>query len=371
MRIAAFYGPVWIIILFDIFIYVRVGFVVFKWRRNLISLDLNRNTPPQAQSDHKPRPTYEVNVVSQVPHARTRSFNSTRPTSQAPSTTSKDPLSPSHARFASIEERFSENPVAAPVNTTVHHRPSQAQPQAKVVDANRATLSYCYTACLFFLALIVTWVPSTINRLYTLIDDSDSPSPFALDFTSSLVLPLQGFWNLVIYVVTSWAACRALWNDSVASCAARRQRHSGALKMQPLGSGNLRPQTGRDPYPLSPRESNQWVRKETHVNGRASDADSETIRERADIVMSLDAHGRVIKQGRGQFDWSNATGSPTSPINALPPDDLRSSYSSRTFAGSQSHSSRNSRRSYGSNQTHSRQTSGHIPEPQRGPSPRT
>lgn len=351
LRIAAFYGPVWIIILFDIFIYVRVGLVVFKWRRNLLSLDLQRQTPPQPPPDSKPRGTYEVNVVSQVPHSRTRSLSSIRPMS----TTSKDPLSPSHARFASVEDRFSGQSAETHVNTTVHHRPSQPQSKGKVVDANRATLSYCYTACLFFVALIVTWVPSTINRLYTLIDDSSQPSPFALDFASSLVLPLQGFWNLVIYIVTSWAACRALWNDAIGSCATSRQRHSAHMKMQPLGSGNLHRQ-GRDPYPLSPRDSGAWPR---NADDKSSEADSETLRERADVVMSLDAHGRVIKQGRGQFDWSSPTGS-RSPINAMP-DDIGPAHHSRSYSGTQS--SRNSRRSYGSHATYSRPISEQIHEP--------
>lgn len=283
--------------------------------------------------------------------------------SVARSTTSKDPLSPTHARFASIEDRFSGQSAETQVNTTVHHRPAQPLPKPKAVDANRATLSYCYTACLFFVALIVTWVPSTINRLYTLIDDSNQPSPFALDFASSLVLPLQGFWNLVIYVVTSWAACRALWNDSMASCATRRQRTSAALKMQPLGSGSLHPQ-GRDPYPLSPRHSGSWPQNDAHADGKASEADSETIRERADIVMSLDAHGRVVRQGRGQFDWSNVSGD-RSPINNIvddtyQPPESRSSHSS-------ARASRTSRRSYGSYLTHSRQGSG---QQARGPSPR-
>jgi hypothetical protein len=30
---------------------------------------------------------------------------------------------------------------------------------------------------------------------------------------SATVLPLQGFWNAVIYAVTSWAACKALLEE--------------------------------------------------------------------------------------------------------------------------------------------------------------
>jgi hypothetical protein len=31
-----------------------------------------------------------------------------------------------------------------------------------------------------------------------------------LFFASAFVLPLQGFWNAIIYIVTSWAACKCM-----------------------------------------------------------------------------------------------------------------------------------------------------------------
>jgi hypothetical protein len=30
---------------------------------------------------------------------------------------------------------------------------------------------------------------------------------------SAFVLPLQGFWNALIYAVTSWSACKSFWED--------------------------------------------------------------------------------------------------------------------------------------------------------------
>lgn len=365
LRIAAFYGPVWIIILLNIFVYVRVGLVVLRWRRNLISLDLKAHTPTQPHRGPKVRPTYEVNVVSQVPHSRTRSLSSNRPLSAVHSTTSKDPLSPSHGRFASIEDRFSAQSADTHVNTTIHHRASQPiLVKSRAVDANRATLSYCYTACLFFIALLVTWVPSSINRVYTLVHKSSQPSPFSLDFASGLVLPLQGFWNLIIYVVTSWAACRALWDEKVSTCLRRSNRKSLDLQLGSLANNGDRKQSGRDQYPISPASSNpNWPRNDSRINGRTSEAESETTRgERADIVMSLDERGRVIRQGRAQFDWTSPSRD-RSPISALPDANLaplRRSHSS----------TRGSRRSHASYQAHSRQGSGHIAEQMRGPSPR-
>lgn len=69
--------------------------------------------------------------------------------------------------------------------------------------------SYYKCAMLFFIALLVTWVPSSVNRVYSLVFP-DKVS-FGLSFASGLVLPLQGLWNTVIYVATSLPACKALF----------------------------------------------------------------------------------------------------------------------------------------------------------------
>ena len=75
-------------------------------------------------------------------------------------------------------------------------------------------------------------VPSTINRVYTLVRPNNSV--FGLDFASGLVLPLQGFWNTVIYIATSLPACKALWAEILAafsSRAARPNRSTPALTL--------------------------------------------------------------------------------------------------------------------------------------------
>jgi hypothetical protein len=70
--------------------------------------------------------------------------------------------------------------------------------------------------------LTIRRVPSTINRVYTLVRPNDSL--FGLDFASGLVLPLQGFWNTIIYIVTSLPACKALWAEILASFNSRAPR---------------------------------------------------------------------------------------------------------------------------------------------------
>jgi hypothetical protein len=71
-------------------------------------------------------------------------------------------------------------------------------------------VKYAYTrvALLFCTSILITWVPASINRVYGL-RHPDNPS-FALNAASAVVLPLQGFWNTVIYFVTSLGICRGV-----------------------------------------------------------------------------------------------------------------------------------------------------------------
>jgi hypothetical protein len=142
-------------------IYVRVGVVVFKWRAQLLSLGRSETkveTPPgryqmkefQASptSPTNAPKTYEVTISSQVPHSerRQRNLSSPRNTYYGESTS---PTEPHHERFQSIQE--TAFPDDANTNVVIE------RPAIKTLDANRATLSYCKTAMLFFIALLVTW----------------------------------------------------------------------------------------------------------------------------------------------------------------------------------------------------------------------
>lgn len=42
-------------------------------------------------------------------------------------------------------------------------------------------------------------------------------SNFGLNFIGCLVLPLQGFWNAIIYFSTSFAICKELWVYHISS----------------------------------------------------------------------------------------------------------------------------------------------------------
>lgn len=57
--------------------------------------------------------------------------------------------------------------------------------------------------------MMVTWIPSSANRLYSAVYPDEVSLP--LEYASALVLPLQGFWNCIIYTTTSLEACEELW----------------------------------------------------------------------------------------------------------------------------------------------------------------
>lgn len=70
-------------------------------------------------------------------------------------------------------------------------------------------LAYTKVAMLFAISILITWVPSSVNRIYGLRYPKQ-PS-YALNIGSAIVLPLQGFWNTVIYFTTSIAICKEVW----------------------------------------------------------------------------------------------------------------------------------------------------------------
>ncbi|KAM7202720.1 hypothetical protein V8F33_002646 [Rhypophila sp. PSN 637] len=63
-------------------------------------------------------------------------------------------------------------------------------------------LAYLRTSFIFAVSVLVTWTPSSINRVYTLMNPKSAN--FGLNLASAIVLPLQGVWNVVIYVLTTW-----------------------------------------------------------------------------------------------------------------------------------------------------------------------
>lgn len=78
-------------------------------------------------------------------------------------------------------------------------------------EINADAWLYARVAFLFFCSLLICWVPSSINRLYSII--YPNTMVFGLNYIAAFVLPLQGFFNAIIYIISSQTACRNLWRS--------------------------------------------------------------------------------------------------------------------------------------------------------------
>ncbi|KAJ5619528.1 hypothetical protein N7510_003512 [Penicillium lagena] len=241
LRYSVFYGPVWFVISLTFAIYLRAGTVIFQKRSQLRNIGAMDSLDTDVQPEAPFKKLAGIHVISEIacssPERRSmtasravpcRSFTSSdfspysvtieggsssnvsgayivpysHGISPIPDSLSTSKLPPSPLRTNSSTPK----PVRS--ETTDSHSQRRAVAMAA---ADTATCAYFKCAILFFIALLVTWVPSTINRVYALA--YPEAFVFGLNYASSFVLPLQGFWNCLIYVSISWPACKSLWAD--------------------------------------------------------------------------------------------------------------------------------------------------------------
>ncbi|KAG4261458.1 hypothetical protein FPRO03_11475 [Fusarium proliferatum] len=191
----ATYGLIWLIIFIAFTIYVRTGITIYKWKKRLNSFSNS----------------YERNISSQVPQ---------NADPMVIAKTTKITISTSDSAPTGFDQAFGTATRPEPVHSAnIYTGP--AQPVANASDqsyirsqqsdrkgrspSDDAAMSYAKTALLFFTAMLITWIPASANRLYVLVDGKSS---VPLGYLSAFVLPLQGFWNALIYYYTSRAACK-------------------------------------------------------------------------------------------------------------------------------------------------------------------
>jgi hypothetical protein len=90
-------------------------------------------------------------------------------------------------------------------------RSNSSSTSRTTAQTDNANWAYTKVAGLFFIALMVTWIPSSANRIYSFIHVGEIS--LGLEYISAFVLPLQGFWNAIIYASTSLSACQAFWKQ--------------------------------------------------------------------------------------------------------------------------------------------------------------
>ena len=124
-------------------------------------------------------------------------------------------------------------------------------------QANKAAWGYTKVSAMFFAAMLITWVPSSANRMWTAANGGDVS--IALTYASAFVLPLQGMWNAVIYCLTSGAALKEMWNSI-------RRRRVGIREERPREEDEVEMmQRRKSGVPEDPESQAGWSSPDTKM----------------------------------------------------------------------------------------------------------
>ncbi|KAI0515275.1 hypothetical protein F5B22DRAFT_195394 [Xylaria bambusicola] len=226
LRIYTYYLPIWVCIVLSTFIYIAVGYYVFQQRNQLRNLSLSNPTrdSPQARDSGEKNLFADAAVmgtinreVLQVTTINTESERVARPLSGT---------APLNWFKGSVEEQSNldrQASVSTPAPIAMTTTCISAEPRAKksVWGHMRAgfdkwcskfshmdpvKLAYLRTSFVFAVSVLITWTPSSINRVHDIVNPNDFNYP--LNLASAIVLPLQGLWNAVIFFSTSWPSLR-------------------------------------------------------------------------------------------------------------------------------------------------------------------
>ncbi|CAM1510028.1 Fc.00g003630.m01.CDS01 [Cosmosporella sp. VM-42] len=222
LRIATFYGPIWVVIVLTFFIYIRAGHTIYLKRKQLNNFS-STNEDPLSTVANDILTTIKTTEVSVTTEARGQqdSIHLQPIGRRGPDINTSDNGNAAYSVTISADTHSADiGDVVLPIQGQPGHQstyrtPVQRErppnPRRRNHELNNAAWSYTKCALLFFTAILITWIPSSANRVYSVIHGKHSSAP--LEFMSAFVLPLQGFWNALIYAVTSWNACKNLAND--------------------------------------------------------------------------------------------------------------------------------------------------------------
>lgn len=211
-----------VLILLTFFIYIRAGRTIYEKRRLLHDFGGSDPDPLSINGDGiGTMKTTEVRITTEIRNDPEPSFDPAsrrRRASDAPA----DGRGPRDAYTITISAETDPYASKAPQDNIYHrngtphidgntHKRPVTTARRRTYEVNNAAWAYTKCALLFFTALLITWIPSSANRVYSFVHAKSSSPP--LEFMSAFVLPLQGWWNAVIYVVTSWNACKSLKYD--------------------------------------------------------------------------------------------------------------------------------------------------------------
>jgi hypothetical protein len=251
IRIYTYYMLIWICIIGSFLCYFMVGYNVFHSRNNLRSFSSASKSKETTHVEHMRQPRVELpdvpqdgfygTVITEVQIVHSNVNNA------AGADCLPSPHRPKQARVReTVQVSFDEPPVdsnaearrgsSAGDPTRQHYYSSVTSPNKslgfrpttlrrssslngvsgwtrnaanKFVVDDPIKRAYLRTSFLFALSVLVTWIPSSMNRIHSW---QTGTSPFEYHVATASVLPLQGLWNAIIFFVTSWNAVAEYWS---------------------------------------------------------------------------------------------------------------------------------------------------------------
>ncbi|KAL7918000.1 hypothetical protein ACQKWADRAFT_265005 [Trichoderma austrokoningii] len=235
LRAAAFYAIVWVCIILTFAIYIRAGRTIYKVRKQVYvfqSSDLDPISVDEVMTSHQSTDAATLTMESMSGLEPPKLSQNISPQSYAGGSSSETATTrPQSVHVATNQSNLSNQSDGSQstyyyASSPPHRGPNSPRPggshgnvatrafrsiRRRNHERDNAAWSYTKCALLFFTAMLVTWIPSSANRLYSLTHDKSTSVP--LEFMSVLVLPLQGFWNCLVYITISWTACKNLFHD--------------------------------------------------------------------------------------------------------------------------------------------------------------
>jgi hypothetical protein len=264
MRIAFYYGWVWVSIAGIIVIYTRVGYEIFVKDKQFKAV---QNSGPLSSSSGTGNGKPDSTTSPAGPFTGTRTTQveiSTQDQQCRHEIASPTIPATAHTRPRGVKENYSitidaTGPTLASTTGTYIRRPSSSRDKVK--------RQYAKVAFLFAISTLVIWIPASINRGLGL-RYPNTPSYFWNAF-SAAVLPLQGLFNMLIFFATSTRQCKQQWAEfkKWKEEWLQKRREGGFQRMAIVLPGGRREVTGG-------KETDSMVELSTNRESASRGADS-------------------------------------------------------------------------------------------------
>jgi hypothetical protein len=338
-----FYGPVWIVLFITMTLYAITGRNIFRnqARNKRMQKDmsdcssdirtitshasrdlgtLTKNTQISQTSEAMPQETSDVVSNSSVSGAEGRpsfssGLNASGSSNQQPKSIPIQIIQFGDDQFDSGTQSPPQSgniPLVTTTVTTVSHGErvqaaiALATPITPRMNAklNRGARVYAQVAFLLYVVMLVVWVPSTVNRAYSLAQPDKVN--FGLNLAASIVLPLQGFFNAFIYIFTSRKELMKIYRKVTGRVRPDDDGQIREVALESITDSVTRPGSPTHAELVDYGDSTPWYKEDSVQSGKSEDHTPSDV-EASYNLEAVRSHGdfidRVIKyhQRTGAF----------------------------------------------------------------------